>query len=107
VIGQCPLTASAGIGAAIREGEYWGEEMPKSAFLLYSQAKREEVKGKHPGVDGVGVTKILGEEWKKLSAAEKQEWKAKAAANESGGVEEEEFGEGEEGEEGVGGEVGE
>jgi HMG box factor len=78
--------------------------MPKSAFLLYSQAKREEVKGKHPGLDVVGVTKMLGEEWRKLSEEEKQEWKAKAAANESEGVEEEEF---VEGEEGAGGEVGE
>jgi hypothetical protein len=67
--------------------------MPKSAFLLFSQAKREEVQGKHPEVNGVGVTKILGQEWKKLSEEEKQEWKAKAAANESEGGGEEEIGE--------------
>ena len=69
---------------------------------MFANAKRGEVKDQHSELDGTGITKLLGQEWKKLSHAEKAEWKAKAAAGESGGGEEEEFGEDE-----PGGEAGE
>ena len=71
------------------------EAMPGSAFLLFAKSRREEVKEKHPEVDGTGITKLLGQEWKKLSEEAKQEWKGKAAENESEGEEElgEEIGE--------------
>ena len=78
------------------KGECGRWRMPGSAFLLFANAKRGEVKEQHPELEGTGITKLLGQEWKKLSHEEKAEWKGKAAANESGG-EEEEFGEDEPG----------
>ena len=48
------------------------EAMPGSAFLLFAKSRREEVKEKHPEVDGTGITKLLGQEWKKLSEEAKQ-----------------------------------
>jgi hypothetical protein len=54
--------------------------MPVSAYMLFCNAKRAEVKGKNPGAGIPEQGKLLGEQWRKLSEGEKEKWKAKAAA---------------------------
>ena len=54
--------------------------MPVSAYMLFSNSKRDEVKAKNPGAGVPQMGKLLGEQWRKLSEGEKDKWKAQAAA---------------------------
>lgn len=52
-----------------------------SAFLIFSNETREEVKNKMPeSATSADHAKELGAMWKALSAEEKETWKAKAEA---------------------------
>eukprot|EP00521_Asterionellopsis_glacialis_P017915 CAMPEP_0195306422 /NCGR_PEP_ID=MMETSP0707-20130614/37193_1 /TAXON_ID=33640 /ORGANISM="Asterionellopsis glacialis, Strain CCMP134" /LENGTH=688 /DNA_ID=CAMNT_0040370639 /DNA_START=63 /DNA_END=2129 /DNA_ORIENTATION=- len=48
---------------------------PLSAYILFSNSIRAEVQKKNPENSFLSMGKTLGEEWKKLSDAEKQKWK--------------------------------
>ena len=51
-----------------------------SAYMLFCNSKRVEVKVKNPGAGVPELGKLLGGEWRKLSESEKEKWNAKAAA---------------------------
>ena len=63
--------AAAGGAAKIKK--------PMSAFLLYSQAKREKVKQENPSASLGEISKILGEKWKGISDERRANYQAKAA----------------------------
>lgn len=50
-----------------------------SAFMYFSNANRERVKTANPGIPFGQVGKLLGEEWKALSAEDKVQYEAQAA----------------------------
>eukprot|EP00878_Enallax_costatus_P023141 GHUV01024603.1.p1 GENE.GHUV01024603.1~~GHUV01024603.1.p1 ORF type:complete len:609 (+),score=227.34 GHUV01024603.1:931-2757(+) len=50
-----------------------------SAFMFFSNANRERIKTNNPGVAFGQVGKLLGEEWKTLSAEDKAPYEAQAA----------------------------
>ena len=52
---------------------------PMSAFLAFSNERRSELKKLHPGVSNGGLSKILSQQWKEISA----ESKAKYVKNEA------------------------
>mmetsp|Transcript_28984 Transcript_28984/g.40727 ORF Transcript_28984/g.40727 Transcript_28984/m.40727 type:complete len:615 (-) Transcript_28984:302-2146(-) len=51
---------------------------PLSAYILFSNWKRADIQEKNPESSFLSMGKKLGEEWGKLSDAEKQKWKDKA-----------------------------
>lgn len=51
-----------------------------SAYLLFSQAIREEVKAANPDASFGEIGKLLGARWSELSEEDKQQWKDKSAA---------------------------
>eukprot|EP00295_Goniomonas_pacifica_P017539 CAMPEP_0175845368 /NCGR_PEP_ID=MMETSP0107_2-20121207/22179_1 /TAXON_ID=195067 ORGANISM="Goniomonas pacifica, Strain CCMP1869" /NCGR_SAMPLE_ID=MMETSP0107_2 /ASSEMBLY_ACC=CAM_ASM_000203 /LENGTH=118 /DNA_ID=CAMNT_0017159905 /DNA_START=25 /DNA_END=381 /DNA_ORIENTATION=- len=71
-------------GKATGKKKDGAKKRPLSSFLLYSQEHRGAVVKKHPDFKVGEVAKVLGEMWKKASAAEKKKYvdaaaKAKAA----------------------------
>eukprot|EP01025_Chloroclados_australasicus_P060471 TRINITY_DN7764_c0_g2_i1.p1 TRINITY_DN7764_c0_g2~~TRINITY_DN7764_c0_g2_i1.p1 ORF type:complete len:178 (-),score=36.81 TRINITY_DN7764_c0_g2_i1:202-735(-) len=54
---------------------------PLSAYLMYSNEKRNAVKEKHPDLTFTEIPKKIAEMWKALSAAEKQPYENMAADN--------------------------
>ena len=54
--------------------------MPATAYMMFCETKRPEVKAKNPSARVPQLGKLLGEQWRKLSNGEKEKWKAKAAA---------------------------
>jgi structure-specific recognition protein 1 len=50
-----------------------------SAFMLFSQDKREQVKTDNPGIVFTDVAKKLGELWKGMGAEDKKPYEARAA----------------------------
>jgi hypothetical protein len=71
-----------------------GVKRPLSAFMFFSQAKREAVKAANPDATFGGVGKLVGEAWRTASEEVKAEFQAKAKA-EAEAEEEEEGGEAE------------
>jgi hypothetical protein len=58
------------------------EDKPKkarSAYLIFSAEKREEVKEENPDMKSSEIMSELGRLWKELDDDEKEEWKEKAA----------------------------
>ena len=49
---------------------------PSSAYMIWLNAHREEIKEKYPGISVTDVSKRAGEMWNKLE--DKEEWKEKA-----------------------------
>ncbi|AES99589.1 putative chromatin remodeling & transcriptional activation HMG family [Medicago truncatula] len=49
-----------------------------SGFMFFSQMERENIKKANPGISFTDVAKLLGENWKKMSAEEKEPYEAKA-----------------------------
>ncbi|CAK9162870.1 unnamed protein product [Ilex paraguariensis] len=52
-----------------------------SAFMYFSQAERENVRKNSPGISFTEMGRVLGDQWNKLSAEEKEPYEAKARAD--------------------------
>lgn len=50
-----------------------------SAYLMFTNAYREEVKAKNPGITFAEAGKIIGETWAKMTAAQKEPFEQMAA----------------------------
>ena len=66
-----------------RNGEFSTVNIPHSslanmvqAFILYRQNQHAEVVKTHPGMPNPEISKIIGEQWQRLSPQEKDKWKA-------------------------------
>ncbi|KAL4941224.1 hypothetical protein BDV06DRAFT_223309 [Aspergillus oleicola] len=51
---------------------------PRNAFILYRQHYQGAVVAQNPGLANPDISKIIGEQWRKLPQATKDEWKALA-----------------------------
>ncbi|KKK19460.1 hypothetical protein ARAM_004135 [Aspergillus rambellii] len=51
---------------------------PRNAFILYRQHYQAAVVAQNPGLANPEISKIIGEQWRKLPQATKDEWKALA-----------------------------
>ncbi|RMZ77559.1 hypothetical protein DV737_g4293, partial [Chaetothyriales sp. CBS 132003] len=51
---------------------------PRNAFILYRQHQQATVVRQYPGLPNPEISKIIGEQWSKLSEDQKQRWKALA-----------------------------
>ncbi|KAL4792145.1 hypothetical protein BDV19DRAFT_392482 [Aspergillus venezuelensis] len=51
---------------------------PRNAFILYRQHYQGAVVAQNPGLANPDISKIIGEQWRNLSQATKDEWKALA-----------------------------
>ncbi|KAL9624949.1 MAG: hypothetical protein Q9160_000996 [Pyrenula sp. 1 TL-2023] len=51
---------------------------PRNAFILYRQHHQAAVVIQHPGLANPEISKIIGEQWKRLPDKQKNEWKALA-----------------------------
>ncbi|KAI3985786.1 hypothetical protein MKX01_026572 [Papaver californicum] len=49
-----------------------------SGFMFFSQTERENIKKSNPGISFTDTAKALGEQWKKMTAEEKEPYEAKA-----------------------------
>jgi len=47
---------------------------PMTAYILFSNAKREEVKAAHPGIKFIDIPKRISEMWKAIGAKERQKY---------------------------------
>lgn len=47
---------------------------PRSAFMYFSQANREDIKKQHPKMEFGEIGKELGKQWKKLGKEEKKKY---------------------------------
>lgn len=52
--------------------------MVSSAFILYRQHWQAAVVAQNPGLANPDISKIIGEQWRKLAQESKDEWKALA-----------------------------
>ncbi|THG15340.1 hypothetical protein TEA_005317 [Camellia sinensis var. sinensis] len=52
-----------------------------SGFMFFSQSERENIKKINPGIAFTDVGRVLGDKWKKMTAAEKEPYEAKAQAD--------------------------
>ncbi|CAK9175389.1 unnamed protein product [Ilex paraguariensis] len=52
-----------------------------SAFMYFSHAERENVKKSNPGIPFTEMGRVLGDQWNKMSAEEKEPYEAKAHAD--------------------------
>lgn len=52
-----------------------------TGYLMFSNANRESVRDKNPGIKFTDVGKELGDMWKKISAEERVRWNNKATAH--------------------------
>ncbi|KAL2782804.1 high mobility group box domain-containing protein [Aspergillus keveii] len=48
---------------------------PRNAFILYRQHHQAAVVAQNPGLANPEISKIIGEQWRKLPQATKDEWK--------------------------------
>ncbi|KAE8349725.1 putative HMG box protein [Aspergillus coremiiformis] len=51
---------------------------PRNAFILYRQHYQASVVAQHPGLANPDISKIIGEQWRRLPQETKDEWKALA-----------------------------
>ncbi|KAF9961372.1 non-histone protein [Modicella reniformis] len=47
---------------------------PRNSYIFFTLMKRDDIKKKHPEFKPTEITKMLGEEWQKLSEAEKESY---------------------------------
>ncbi|OAQ33669.1 hypothetical protein K457DRAFT_68351 [Linnemannia elongata AG-77] len=47
---------------------------PRNSYIFFTLMKRDDIKKKHPGFKPTEITKMLGEEWQKLSETEKESY---------------------------------
>ncbi|MCL7027137.1 hypothetical protein MKW94_014239 [Papaver nudicaule] len=52
-----------------------------SGFMFFSQTERENIKKNNPGISFTETAKALGEQWKKMTAEDKEPYEAKAKAD--------------------------
>ncbi|KAG0265372.1 Non-histone chromosomal protein 6 [Actinomortierella ambigua] len=55
-----------------------GPKRPRNSYIFFTLMKRDDIKKKHPEFKPTEITKMLGEEWQKLSDAEKESYGAMA-----------------------------
>ncbi len=48
---------------------------PLSAYILFCNAKRSEIRAAHPDMDAKDVTREMGKMWRELSEKEQSQWK--------------------------------
>lgn len=48
---------------------------PLSAYILFCNAKRAEIRAAHPNMDAKDVTREMGKMWRELSEQEQSQWK--------------------------------
>eukprot|EP00286_Rhodomonas_abbreviata_P026534 CAMPEP_0181311500 /NCGR_PEP_ID=MMETSP1101-20121128/13170_1 /TAXON_ID=46948 /ORGANISM="Rhodomonas abbreviata, Strain Caron Lab Isolate" /LENGTH=192 /DNA_ID=CAMNT_0023418235 /DNA_START=186 /DNA_END=765 /DNA_ORIENTATION=+ len=58
-----------------------GPKKPLSAYMLYSNAVREEVKSANPTAKFGDIAKIIGASWREMQPGEKQKWVDKEQEN--------------------------
>ncbi|KAF9957998.1 Oligosaccharide translocation protein rft1 [Mortierella alpina] len=51
---------------------------PRNSYIFFTLMKRDDIKKKHPEFKPTEITKMLGEEWQKLSESEKESYGAMA-----------------------------
>ncbi|KAF9578313.1 hypothetical protein BGW38_005947, partial [Lunasporangiospora selenospora] len=51
-----------------------GPKRPRNSYIFFTLMKRDDIKKKHPEFKPTEITKMLGEEWQKLSEAEKESY---------------------------------
>ncbi|ORZ26285.1 high mobility group box domain-containing protein [Lobosporangium transversale] len=47
---------------------------PRNSYIFFTLMKRDDIKKKHPEFKPTEITKMLGEEWQKLSESEKESY---------------------------------
>ncbi|KAI8353686.1 high mobility group box domain-containing protein [Mortierella sp. GBAus27b] len=47
---------------------------PRNSYIFFTLMKRDDIKKKHPEFKPTEITKMLGEEWQKLSETEKENY---------------------------------
>ncbi|KAI3968378.1 hypothetical protein MKW92_029294 [Papaver armeniacum] len=52
-----------------------------SSFMFFSNSERQNIKKSNPGISVTDTARALGEQWKKMTAEEKEPFEAKAAAD--------------------------
>ena len=63
-----------------RKSSSSGQKRTPSSFMLYSGSVRAEIKAANPELKMTDIAKLIGERWRGLGDAEKQQWKDKADA---------------------------
>ena len=76
---RIPLKAKAagrkgGVGGKTAAGKRVGPMPARSAYLMFSQARREGVKKENPYASFGEVSKMIGEQWKELDEEERRTW---------------------------------
>lgn len=56
---------------SIRRVRSVGPKRPKCAFFFYASDRRPSLRAEQPGLSAVDTSRILGDEWNKLSEEEK------------------------------------
>lgn len=81
VTGSGKKRKSSGSSSSSKKKKERDPSAPKrkvSSFILFSQHQREKVKAKHPELAMKEVASKLGEMWRALPEAEKEQWKVRA-----------------------------
>uniref|UniRef100_A0A1J3JK75 FACT complex subunit SSRP1 n=1 Tax=Noccaea caerulescens TaxID=107243 RepID=A0A1J3JK75_NOCCA len=76
-----PVTTEEGSSKKKKQKKKKDPNAPKramSGFMFFSQMERDNIKKTHPGIAFGEVGKVLGEQWRKMSAEEKEPYEAKA-----------------------------
>lgn len=55
-----------------------GLKRPLSAYMLYNNYRRPVLRSEHPELQLTDLSKLIGDEWKKLSEDQKKNWVDKA-----------------------------
>ncbi|KAG9779074.1 hypothetical protein KCU88_g4089, partial [Aureobasidium melanogenum] len=58
-----------------------------TAFILFRQHQQASILAQNPGIPNPEVSKIIGEQWRRLSAESKEEWNLLAEVGDKGGPE--------------------
>ncbi|KAG0039260.1 hypothetical protein BGZ82_008992 [Podila clonocystis] len=60
--------------AAVVEKDKNCPKRPRNSYIFFTLMKRDDIKKKHPEFKPTEITKMLGEEWQKLSETEKESY---------------------------------
>ncbi|KAH0785093.1 HMG box family protein [Histomonas meleagridis] len=61
-------------------GEQKKQKRPPNGYILYCLEKRTELRGLHPDLPNVQISRMLGDNWKALDESERRPYKEKAKA---------------------------
>ncbi|KAF9415425.1 non-histone protein [Podila epigama] len=59
---------------AVVEKDKNSPKRPRNSYIFFTLMKRDDIKKKHPEFKPTEITKMLGEEWQKLSESEKESY---------------------------------